>query len=435
MTVQTIGTLLRAMRKQRRLTQEKLAARTQVTARTLRYWETDQQQPRDAELESVLKALNATQQERAQIVSRLTDRRSVRLSQSAQPTPDIPLDHLGPLPGIGDLIRAMRLRRDWTQEELAEAVGARRGAIIRWETTHALPAEEDMVRLCAALRTAPEEQEVLMARRLHPATWSPQLSLEECKQQYDNLVRVRREDLSLWPLVDLYALALKRQLRFLLGQHMEAIRLLALVELTHSGWLFVRGRRAEAAAGEWRTLNLVRGKFAPEIFWLRALNMLAAHAATSARGAEDGLKLLYPWVSMLPSTLHPELLCDLAYYAGKADQPDEAEYLLKRAGQVYQRCQGTDPNELWYYRMTKARVLLSGGRPVEAMDWLPPLGTNILNRIFELLIWAEVYLAAGEKTTAAYHLTEVQGLLALAPLPLAPYHSHHQRLKQLTQHL
>jgi transcriptional regulator with XRE-family HTH domain len=380
-------------------------------------------------LESVLKALEAAPQERTQIYARLTEPRSVRLAPRVVPT-----SLLGSLPGIGDLLRAMRVRRGWTQEQFAEEMRVSRATVIRWEATRTLPSEEDMERLCGTLHAAPEEQAALRARRLSPSSWRPQLTLEECIEQVEILRQVRSGEGSLMPIVDLYTLALKRQLRFLLGQSSEALRRLAQMEVQHGWWLYMHGRAAEACAGNWRALNLVRGAHAPETFWVNALNLLAAHAANGARGPEKAVRLLSPWLPQFPASLHPYLLCDLALYAGRAQRHEEAMNFLQRAQKAMsgrsKESAEAQGSAHWYVRMTTARVLLSGGKPVEALDWFPEENVAGDGRIHELLVWAEAYLAAGEKNQASRYLSEAQTLLATMPLP-----QRQSKLEQLAQQL
>src|SRR5579872_633941 len=143
-TVHTLGAALRDLRRRRGLSQERVATRAHVTTRALRYREADQQQPRDVEMESVLKALEATAQERAHIYALLPDRRHLRLARSAEAGGSVPTALLGPTPGLGDLLRAMRLRRGGTQEQLAEQMRISRSTVIRWEATRMLPSEADM---------------------------------------------------------------------------------------------------------------------------------------------------------------------------------------------------------------------------------------------------------------------------------------------------
>lgn len=432
--MQTLGDLLRALRQKQRLSQEQVAIKAQVTARALRYWEANQQQPRDVELESLLKALKATPQERTQIYAQLSEPRRIRLMQSVENMENVSSRLLGPLPGIGDLIRALRIRRGWTQEPFARAMGISRATVIRWEATRTLPSEEDIQRLTLLLRAAPEECAALYARRLSPTSWNTQLTLEECREQAELLAQVRSGENALLPLADLYNLALKRQVRSLLGQSQEAMRLLARIEVHHGWWLFMQGRAAEACAGNWRALHLMRDVSSPDMFWMGALNILAANAASGPRGPESGIQLLAPYLHQFPAAFHPYLLCDMALYAGRAQQNEEARHLLERARRTL-----PEPEKArlqapwyahWYLRMTSARVLLSLGKPLEALSGLPELPLRGDSRINELLVWAETSLAAGEKNMASRYLSEAQEVLLKMPLP-----QRQSKLEQLAQQL
>ncbi len=412
-----LGHSLRALRLKRGMSQEQVAIQARITPRTLRYWESDNyQMPRLVELENVLKALEATPSERVEIYALLPDRRRNPLVQQGEGTRNIPASLLGPLPGSGDMIRTMRMRRGWTQEQFADEMRINRSTIFRWESTRTVPSEDDSARLCGVLGALPHELAALQSGRLSPSHWPPQLTLEECRQQYETLMQIRKGDFALLPLMDLYALALKLQLRPLLSQSSEALSLLAKVEALHGWWLFMQGRKAEACAGNWRALNLTRGATAPDYFFVDALNILSAHAMSGAGGPENGVKLLYPWLRLLSPALHICLLCDMALYAGMARRQEEAASFLQQAERsLHSRGQESKINRD-YFHMTKARVLLLHGKALEALDWLPPVAAGD-GHIHELMIWAEMYLAAGEKDAAARCLNESQALLTLAPLP------------------
>ena len=416
-----LGDLFSALRRKRGLSQKKLAARAQVTARTLQYWEANQQQPRDVELENMLTALQVTAQERGQIYALLQDNRSVRLTRSAPSLADVPTTLLGPMPGLGDLVRAMRLRRSWTQEKFAEEMQVSRSTVIRWEATRTLPADEDMERLSLMLHASPEERAALLARRLTLPQWTPQLTLDECYEQCDALWQVRSGKAPLTPLTELQMLALKRQLRLRLGQSSEALRLLAKTEVMHSWLLYMQGRSAESCAGNWRVLNLVRGRLSPEAYWANALNLLSSHAAQGIGGPENGVRFLHPWLSLLPPSLQIWILLDMAYYAGKAQLAEEACLFLKQAERLVTGPlkQSKGEQELWRsFRFVKARVLLNIGNPMDALNWLPPLSPVGDGGIHELTVWAETYLAAGEKGMASRYLSQANALLEKMPLPV-----------------
>lgn len=59
-------------------------------------------------------------------------------------------------PSAGQLIRAARKRRGWTQQQLADIVGTSRTHLIRWEKNRSYPNDEHRVKLAAVLGLDPE---------------------------------------------------------------------------------------------------------------------------------------------------------------------------------------------------------------------------------------------------------------------------------------
>lgn len=417
-----LGKRLLELRRRHGFSQERLAANAGVSVRAIQYWEAGRQMPRDVELDQVLTALNATPSERALAYAALPDQRGIRLMRRMEAESVAVAALLGPLPGIGDLIKALRVRSGKTQQQLADGMRVNRSTVIRWEATRTVASGDDMVRLFSLLDASPEEQAALSTRRLAPSFWPPELTPEECFEQFSHLQRIRSGDGTLLPLADLSTLALKRQIRSLLNRSPEMLKLLAQVEVYHSWWLHMHGRVAEACAGNRRALSFVRGRFTPETFWVSALNMLAAHAAKTARGPEHAVRLLHRWLPVLPASIHTFLLFDMALYAGRAQLHEEAEGFLSLARNAMTARTEAGAQNDWYYdwydRMTTARVLLSGGRAVEALNCLPA-NENLVGdgHVASLLIWAETLLAAGEKTEAAHALRETETLLAVVPLP------------------
>lgn len=64
-------------------------------------------------------------------------------------------------PTGGDLLRAMRLRKGWTQQQTAAQVGVVRTAVAHWERGERLPSTEQIQALCDALEAREEELIVL----------------------------------------------------------------------------------------------------------------------------------------------------------------------------------------------------------------------------------------------------------------------------------
>src|SRR5690349_3765018 len=113
-----VGTLLWEMRTAAGWTLGGLARQAGVSKAALSRWEAGVYQPRAAELGAVLDALGARPAQRALALSRIDAPRALR--QLRQRTPDDEIDT--PLTA-GDLLRAMRLRGNWTQEQVAARLG------------------------------------------------------------------------------------------------------------------------------------------------------------------------------------------------------------------------------------------------------------------------------------------------------------------------
>src|SRR5262249_40031736 len=101
--------------------------------------------------EAVLDALNADAAQRSLVLARIDAPRALRRLRQPAVSP------LGPPPHAGDLLRAMRRRRGWTQEQVAGTLGGERPAIARWERGERLPATEHLQALCSALGAREEE--------------------------------------------------------------------------------------------------------------------------------------------------------------------------------------------------------------------------------------------------------------------------------------
>lgn len=416
------GDFLKALRLQRGLSQAQLAHQANVVERTLRYWESGQWSPSNWELESVLAALKATVDERAQALARLTTRRGIHLARQETQSQNQWREESGPLPGTGDLLQAMRIRQRLTQEQLAIALGISRSTVVRWEASEVFPSDENLERACALLGAYPEERSVLSSRHILPGGWDPELSLDACAAQTELLAEQGVGLLT--PLIDLYALALKRQLWLQASKSEEALRLLAKVHVTHAGWLVLQDRGKEARACVRRSLQIVRDRFTPESFWQAGVNLASLFESERAEGNVKAVHLLQRWMPLFPSHLQTTLWCDMAYYAAKAQDHEAAGSFLAKGHDTLSDDAGDSRTMTAYYSVTSARVHLSSGRLEQALEGLPALSTiepDAARRSFYLLLWADAFLQAGEKAAAQSHLDQLSRLLEEHP---------HQRAKR-----
>lgn len=143
-----VGALLKAWRKSQKLTGKNLARQSGIDPTTLWRWESGQTQPRIAELEAVLTALNATPLQRQEALAYIEAPRAVqRLREVAGSRPAV----------RGDLLRALRLRRGWTQQETAQRARIAQGTLARWERTEDWPSVERLHTLCYVLQAQEAE--------------------------------------------------------------------------------------------------------------------------------------------------------------------------------------------------------------------------------------------------------------------------------------
>lgn len=418
---------LKSLRHQRGLSLEALARQAQVSVRTLHYWESGQRAPRNQELDSVLRVLGATPSERTQAFALLATPRA--LQQVRQEVKKQVPQRVGEsLPGIGDLLRALRQRKGWTQVHLAEAIGVQRSTVQRWENSETHPSEESLERISILLEASAAEQEALRTHSLIPLSELRPLSLEESIEQERAFnARVWEQD----ALIDLRALALKRHLRLLPNPSHEILGLLAQVETDHGFWLLYQNRIAESRQCVERSIAIVRVAPGNASYRSYPLNLASAHHTLSGKPLH-AFHMLKRWLSQVSRERQFTLLCDMAIYAAQANRLEEARTLLTTAHREMGHAQltWTDGDVEEYYRLTETRILLFAEKPVEAMSLLTPIRSTGLRELFDLLLWAEVLLAGGDTSATSNILARMETLLIQYPFPRLTSH-----LKRLSREL
>ena len=405
------GVFIKDLRKRRGLSQRQLATVAQIAVRTLAYWESGERIPRSAELDSALLALHAAPHEKALAASLVAPPRGTRLVRR-----DTRQDDLLVAPGVGDLLRALRLRVGWSQTRLATELKVNRSTVLRWETTTMFPSDVSVDMACDLLGAYPEEREALQSRRLQPPTWPMEIPVEECEER---VMRLGMDiDCLQTPVVDLYALTLERHLRMHALESPEAFRVLAKLHADHARWLVMQDRYAESALVCRQALALMEEPHKCEAHWLTALNIASIHVGLGQRGERTSLKLLGSW---LPRITQPQyrstLVCDIAYYAARCGRAEQSEAALKQAHDLVKMCEDNGHELERYYRLSRMRVLTINGKPAEALEELPSMPPARSHRIFSLIAMSETMIAAGEKCAAQNHLAHAQCMLQESPAP------------------
>ncbi len=149
---ETLGSALLGLREARGLGATEAARRAGVGRNTLFQWETGQRTPRGASLERLLDALDAPERLRSRLLA-LADPRHARIALAHRP--------LGSPIELGQILRAMRLRRGMTQADAARAAGVSQGAFARWEGGGDVPDASTLHAAAFALGASPEEATAL----------------------------------------------------------------------------------------------------------------------------------------------------------------------------------------------------------------------------------------------------------------------------------
>jgi transcriptional regulator with XRE-family HTH domain len=422
----SLGHRLRALRKAKRFTQAKLAERAQISERSIVYWETDRHLPRRHELQALLNTLEVSFPDQAQLLLALTH------SSRKNPVPcgNILQQTLPntPLPGAGDLLRALRARRGVSREEEAQTLGVAVTTWWRWENHRTAIPLAMLPRIRTLLQASAGENQALESRMALPLDDSP-VPLEQAQEW--PLLFARGRNAYGAETVDLDAFALQRKLWLLHMTYPEARTLFARVSLDYSAWLLGQNRLAEATAQAQQALRLYAQDADPELSIAGPLNILSLCAslapgdemAVFPTKPERGLRLLNRW---LPQISHPfaqgMVLSDAGLYAAEGEMFDLTERYFDAARSVLTRVGEEQAALHLYLRVSYAKALLFQRRPVEAVNALPfpipdPADTVPGDDPFQFLIYVRFLLALGERHKAEKWLSNIYAHLTQREFP------------------
>lgn len=410
---------LRALRQTKRLSQSELARRSGIALRTLTYWEAGESLPRVPELQAALNGLTATPEEAAQIMEALGTPRVLRLSEKATATKTA-AGFSGA--GLGDLLRAMRLRRRVTQAELAVNLGVSRLSAQRWESGQNFISGENLERCCVLLGAAPEERQALRERRLIAPHWAEEDGRKMTGEEVGHRWRERQQRHNLFapaycpqtPLFDLEVLAMKRHLQRHAKPDADNRRILANIETDYAVWLHFQGRAREAKPCVIRALHLIREETMPQDFWGELLNLAASggHLAKRKGDHATSLRVMEEWLPRLPAGfVRAQQLCDMALYATIMGHKYKAMPFMEQAQRSMDCAGNATASATYYHAVTMERIKLISGDAQGISEGLLAECPNNFQRIHIMLLWLETLMGSGERQTASRYLTQAQALL------------------------
>jgi transcriptional regulator with XRE-family HTH domain len=359
-----------------------------------------------AELEAVLDALGTDAAERVLVFARIEAPRALRhLRQSADPD-------LGAPPTAGDLLRAMRLRKGWTQEQEAAQVGVVRTAVAHWERGDRLPSTEQIQTLCYALGAQEEELLALTTGAFTAAPAEAPVTWEE--EEGDLWRRLQAIRFGQWHGLDeLRYLALQREAWGWALREPAARPLLARAYASHAQLYRNEERWGEIGALAQRALAAFPqpDPGSGDYLWAVILNATAAAYGGPRPAPMHGFQLLQAWVerSALPEYT-AWMLSDTAKYLAQAGQTEASLLLAQQACRPAESCH---PVELVMRRVDYGELLLEAGYLEEALRVLPgPMLLGEADSLDLLLVLAEVHRQAGNQAEAEACLQQAIDLTA-----------------------
>lgn len=434
---------LKALRQTRRLSIEKVADRARaqnqpIAPSTLRRWETGDIQPQIGSLNIVFEILGVDEHERNAVLSLLDAPRGVaarrngsgRDKQACGPTWYADLEDWDAwLPAVGDLWRAMRMRRGITGVQLADGLGVAASHITRIEQSRLVPDEELRARLFAALGANEAEQQALSGSRVTLHT-PPEYAVP-LDTLGNSLVRMLRQWERGTPIPgDLFFLCLESRLWPLAQHDSEALRSLALTWTHHANTLMWQNRFEEMNRYAERVLLLAEQKRVPcADYCIWSATLCARHrvartvpqafrrsevAGGQRKGYQQALEVLDCWMDA-PIT-HNEriwLLRDRATYMGELGMVEQAQTLL-RASRA-EACRHSLEPPIVHADFVEARLLARNGRAREALPLLLSMGDRPeRQRIQDIYVLAQTFRALGEVREAERALTKMEDLVAVS---------------------
>lgn len=410
-----VGTLLWEIRTAANWTLGKLAQQAGVSKAALSRWEAGLRQPYVTELEAVLDTLGATPAQRALALSYINAPRALRkLRQS------LTVNHPGTPLTAGDLLRAMRWRGGWTQEQIAARLGIARHTLTRWELGERIPATEQIQALCYALGAREEEIIALTSGRFHEAPATVETTDWEEKEVE---LRRRLDSVSGSGLEELHYIQLDREVWAWALRVPAAQSLLARLRLYHAHHHRMHKRwelSLPLVRQAQETLRTAPNPPEPQDDFVPS-RLAILQAVIAARGGarpapERGIRQLSPWVGrrqVMPA-LQAWILSDLATYTAQTGRHDEALTLAEKACHTVR----DHPSEQFLRQYDHGLMLLQMGRPAEALRVIPdPSGVvGGKEEVDALLARAEALVQVGYLPEAhdvlarANTLIEAQGL-------------------------
>ena len=397
---------------------EAVAHAATVAPSTIRRWITGKSQPDQQTLLLVLNALKASPEQQNQAFTLIDAPRALAhfRAQDQEMAPGLTPELV---PCVGDLWRAMRLRRGLLAKQVAAALRIHPSRVTRWEKSLTPPPQDRLEELFNLLQAWPEERAALADRRL---VFAPPEKFA-APEEYEHRIVLLADCMDRAESIpgDLCFLVLESELWQLVRQHPSTSELLAMAYSWHSDWLGRYGRVEEENWYDQVVIRMIeRSTEQPKGFWLKSLSQSALYLARSSQrhGPSEAVAMLIPWLERVTKLAHKSNLNrDIAKLEAIGGQYGAADFRISLA--IQQGEQSDDPVTPKLARYIQAQSLLTRGGQHNAefaLDLIPQdedLAAS--QRVRDILLRANALATVGEVDAARdeldrfYHLSNSFG--------------------------
>ena len=325
-----------------------LATISGVSKATISRWETNKCNPRPQELAAVLRALDATRAPGLQ-------------DETVFPVlPDF-LSHLSSCPPLsfrGDLLRAIRIRRGFTQCATSRAINVSQSMIAKWERGEDWPTQDKVHAFCFALDATEQELLTLMATNL---------ALSAPANPYSELESIESEYTIVWSstgVSDLRYHVLESRSSSLSTKSHAYHDLFVRILCYRARFLAENLRFEESKLYLKRIAKLRSEVINPPRIWQNAA-MAELLLVTGTNQSGTAVRDVFERnISHLAHNFQAWMESELALCLAKLGDTDSALRLAHRAVQTA----SSWPTEVPYRQLTRAKVLATANRTDEAVD-------------------------------------------------------------------
>lgn len=327
-------------------------------------------------------------------------------------------------PHGGDLLRALRVRRGWSQERVAAALGVPQSQIARWEKGLRWPDVAHLHSLCRVLNAHHEELVALTTGKFALGESDEVIPDFEATEKAFIVVNswpVTPEKAALMDLMylDVVVKAWRSALRYPRG-----MVLLVDIYAVYAERLFQQMRYREAIAMATRALDIATQT--PNCaHWPRALIRLAeARTEIAGRaGAKQGVARLKHWLPAVGALRFPQFSAWPLSTMARLLSRTGSEKGIAVAQEAIQVAECWDsPAEVSYRRLDYVETLLNLGKPEVAREEVATLDANLTP---VCLHQAEIYRQLGNHDEALHWLHRARQNLMISATTdahLVPYY-------------